>query len=149
MRRISGALLFFSVLVFLLVIGIPSCRAESTAVFHIGQAQYTVGTETLTMDTAPYIKDDRTFLPLRYAANAVGVPDGNILWDAILKKVTIFKDDRTIELWVGSRILVINGNVFEMDTEPEIVKDRLMLPTPNSKLKKLPFASSSLFFTQF
>lgn len=114
--------------IFLFVIGIPNCQAETTAVFHIGQAQYTAGSKTVIMDTAPYIKDSRTFLPLRYAANAVGVSDENILWDAILRQVTIYKDNRTIKLSVGSRELVVDGAGFEMDTEPEIVKDRLMLP---------------------
>ena len=35
----------------------------------------------MTMDVAPYIKDSRTFLPLRYVADALGVPDSNITFN--------------------------------------------------------------------
>lgn len=38
----------------------------------IGSKTYTIGDKTFEMDTAPFIKDDRTFVPIRFVAQALG-----------------------------------------------------------------------------
>ena len=56
-------------------VGTTATGGGGTAVFTIGQTSYTLNGQSVTMDVAPYIKDSRTFLPLRYVADALGVPD--------------------------------------------------------------------------
>lgn len=101
---------------------------KGTAVFKIGDAKYTLNGKEVTMDAAPYIKDGRTMVPVRFAANAVGVADSNIIWDAAAKKVTVIKGDRVVQMTIGSKVMLINGAAITMDTAPEISNDRTMLP---------------------
>ncbi|MEW6572095.1 MAG: copper amine oxidase N-terminal domain-containing protein [Bacillota bacterium] len=97
--------------------------------FVIGSTTYTVNGEEQTMDVAPYIKDGRTFLPVRYAALACGVDEGNIIWDGAKKTVTLIKGDRVVQMTIGSKAMLINGASVTMDVAPEIVAPgRTMLP---------------------
>ncbi|QZA32867.1 copper amine oxidase N-terminal domain-containing protein [Hydrogenibacillus sp. N12] len=98
------------------------------AKFTIDQTSYSVNGETKTMDVAPYIKDNRTFVPVKYVAEALGVKDTDIIWNPYAKSVTIFKGDRVIQMKIGSKTLLVNGSAIEMDTAPEIKNARTMLP---------------------
>jgi len=102
--------------------------APVKAVMRIGDPIMFIDGEEFKMDIAPYIKDDRTMLPVRFAANTVGVPDNNILWDGINKQVTITKGDRVIQFTIGSNVMLINGAATVMDVAPEIIAGRTMLP---------------------
>lgn len=104
-------------------------NTKVTTVFKIGDPTYTVNGVEKTMDVAPYIKDDRTYLPIRYAAYAAGVTDNNIIWNAADQSVVLIKGDRVIKLVVGSTTMLVNGVPFAMDVAPEIVDPgRVMLP---------------------
>jgi len=107
-------------------------ETRATSIFTIGGTTYTVmeqnTTVEKTMDVAPYIKDGRTFLPLRYVANALGVNDDNIIWDPVTKAVTIFKGDRIAQVTIGSKTMLVNGVTVNMDVAPEITDERTMLP---------------------
>jgi len=101
---------------------------KATAVFTIGETAYTVNGVEMTMDVAPYIKNDRTFLPVRFVSNAVGVDNNNILWNDATKTVTILKGDRAVQMTIGSKIMKVNGAEIAIDVAPEIKADRTMLP---------------------
>lgn len=105
---------------------------RATTTFTIGNTTYTVveAAEAVeyTMDVAPYIKDGRTYLPVRYVGYALGVDAENILWDAGSATVTILKGDRIAQMKIGSNVLLLNGAQITMDAAPEIVGGRTMLP---------------------
>jgi len=107
-------------------------ETRATTTFTIGSTDYTVveAAEAVeyTMDVAPYIKDGRTFLPLRYVANALGVDDDNIIWDPVARAVTVFKGDRIAQVTIGSKTMLVNGVTVNMDVAPEITDGRTMLP---------------------
>jgi len=96
--------------------------------FVIGSSTYTIDGVEKTMDVAPYIKGDRTYLPIRYVAYALGIDDNNILWDGVNQTVTLMKGDKVVQLKIGSTALMINGATITMDVAPEITNDRTMLP---------------------
>lgn len=54
-----------------------------SVVFVVGLNEYFVDNQTpgVKMDAKPFIKDGRTFVPVRYLGNALGVTDENITWD--------------------------------------------------------------------
>ncbi|RYD07190.1 hypothetical protein N752_00990 [Desulforamulus aquiferis] len=52
----------------------------------IGQKSFIVNGESKTMDTAPVIKDGRTFIPVRFLGEALNC---NVAWDATTNTVTI------------------------------------------------------------
>ncbi|WP_176461877.1 copper amine oxidase N-terminal domain-containing protein [Anaeromicrobium sediminis] len=102
--------------------------AAEPAKFVIGNGEYVVGEEVKVADVAPYIKDGRTMLSLRYVAEAMGVEDNNIMWDGSTRTVTIFKGDRIAQVQIGSNKMMVNGTPIIMDTVAEIKDGRTMLP---------------------
>jgi len=107
-------------------------ETRATTTFTIGSTTYTVVENNVavekTMDVAPYIKEGRTYLPVRFVADALGVTEDNIIWDPVNATVTIFKGDRIAQMTIGSNILLVNGVQLTMDAVPEIVSGRTMLP---------------------
>jgi len=104
-------------------------ETKATTVFTINDTNYTVNGVEKTMDVAPYIKGDRTYMPIRFAAQAAGVSDANIIWDANERSVVLIKGDRVVKLVIDSNVMMINGVAFTMDVAPEIVDPgRTMLP---------------------
>jgi hypothetical protein len=124
----------------------PDAWAEKylTTVFSINQTSYTVTTvntaepntgegESIvpiikTMDVAPYIKEDRTYVPVRYLAYALGVAEDGVTWDGNARRVGISKDDTDIALVIGSPVMQVNKSPVRMDVSPEITNDRTFLP---------------------
>ncbi|KUK11088.1 MAG: Copper amine oxidase-like domain-containing protein [Clostridia bacterium 41_269] len=107
-------------------VGTPAGVGISKAVFTIGSTTYTIDGVEQTMDVAPYIKDSRTYLPVRYVGKALGISDQNILWSG--KTATFIKGDRVVQVTIGSKTMLVNGAKVEMDVAPEIVNGRTMLP---------------------
>lgn len=102
-------------------------QTKNVAVFKIGDTSFTVNGKTLTMEAAPYIKNDRTLLPVRYVALALGIPESNIIWGSDYT-VTIISGSKVVKLTIGSNVMVVNGTAITMDTTPEIKNDRTFLP---------------------
>ena len=104
--------------------------------YGVNESRFTIqGTDAIiqgkeeTMPVAPYIKDGRTMLPVRYVAYACGVPTDGVEWDAASKRVTLKKDGRDIQLIIGNKNMVIEGDmVQEMEVEPEIQAGYTFLP---------------------
>ncbi|OPX91362.1 MAG: hypothetical protein A4E53_00707 [Pelotomaculum sp. PtaB.Bin104] len=102
---------------------------KGISVFKIGESKFTVNGVEKTMDVAPYLKNDRTYMPLRFVANAAGVADNNIMWNDADQSVILVKGDRVVKLVIGSTTLTMNGISFTMDVAPELVDPgRTMLP---------------------
>jgi hypothetical protein len=81
------------------------------------------------MDVAPYIKDERVYLPVRYFAQAAGVSEDNIIWSLADRSVEIRKDGRVVKLQIGGRLMYVDNVPVQMDAAPEIIAPgRTMLP---------------------
>lgn len=99
-----------------------------TAVFKIGEKTYTVNGQEVEMDVAPVAEAGRTYLPARFVANAMGVPDANITWDQNSQTVTVLKGDRVVQMKVGSKQILVNGIAMNMDVAPKVVPGRVLIP---------------------
>ena len=73
----------------------------------------------------PYIKDSRTFVPLRFIAEQLGA---EVSFDDGARLITIKFDGKTLEMKLGARDYMIDGEKKEMDTESEILSDRTFVP---------------------
>ncbi len=104
----------------------PAQRAR--AYFVIGKNSYTIGQNDWLMDTAPFIDSDRTFVPLRYLAYALGMDDHDIQWDGTENEATFTKKKTTVKVMVGSRTLTFNKQPITMDVTPQIRDSRVFLP---------------------
>ncbi len=101
---------------------------EVSSEFVIGSNIYKVNGLSKIMDTAPYIKNDRTYVPVRFLGYALGLSDEDIVWDASNQKATFTDGTNTVELTIGSTTITVNGEAQTMDVAPEISNDRTMLP---------------------
>lgn len=99
---------------------------KATVVFKVGDTKFTVNGAEQTMDVAPYIKNGRTYIPVRYSAQAVGVAPENILFSG--GKVTLIKGDKVVQFTIGSNVMLVNGVGVTMDVKAEITNGRTMLP---------------------
>lgn len=113
----------------------------STSTFVIGglelitsvtNADGTVSTTTIQMDVAPEIVDNRTFVPVRFMAYALGVPEEGVQWDGATETVTITSGDTAVSLTIGSTTETVNGEPIQMDVAPYVKEidtgGRTMLP---------------------
>lgn len=98
------------------------------ATMKIGDPTIVINGETKVMEAAPYIKNSRTYVSVTYAALACGVAPENIMWDGVNRTVTVIKGDRIAQFKIGSNVMTLNGAVITMDTAPEIVNARTMMP---------------------
>lgn len=73
----------------------------------------------------PKIVKDRTLVPIRAITEALGA---TVEWDGETGKITISKDGNEIILTLGSNEVIVNGEVIEYDTAPELENDRTMVP---------------------
>lgn len=117
------------VAVFLYLLGpVGAAAGQPQAVFVVGQQGYSVGGEVKVMDAAPFIENGRTYVPVRYLALALGVPEAGIGWDGATGSVTLCKGDVTLRLTVGKNILRVNSRDKEMDAAPVLKNGRTYLP---------------------
>jgi hypothetical protein len=104
-------------------------KARETVAFTIDSMEYKIGDTVVTMDVAPYIDSaNRTMLPLRAFANALGVADTDILWNGTERSVTIFKGEAVVKVVIGQMSFMKNGVAVPMDTMAVIKDGRTFLP---------------------
>ena len=81
--------------------------------------------EDVENDVAPIIRNDRTMLPIRFIAEALGAEVG---WDGETRTVTITTEDITIEIVIDQSFATVNGEAVELDSPAFIESDRTFLP---------------------
>jgi len=82
-------------------------------------------------EPAPYInKDSRTMVPIRFFAEALGVPndEAHIGWYQEIRTAVISHEDRVISVRLGERHIQVNDEVVPMDTAAEIRHSRVFIP---------------------
>jgi PKD repeat protein len=92
---------------------------------YIGNKKYYVNGIEKEMDVAPIIYENRTLLPIRYVAEALGA---EVKWEQAEQKVTIIFKDITIELWIGKNNARVNGTYKFIDPENPEVKPIVIPP---------------------
>ena len=96
--------------------------------FTIGKSTYEESNQVKTMDATPFIENERTYVPVRYLALALGVSEDGIDWNPTTRAVTITKGDKNIVLTIDSIVASINGESKYLDVTPVIRDDRTYLP---------------------
>jgi|GEM_PF-3690101 len=103
-------------------------QGSGGAVFTFGSNNYSLNGVTQRMDVSPYSRDGRTFLPIRYVAYALGIEDNNITWDGATQSVTLIKGDTTVQLYLGSKHILVDDVSLPMDVASESNNGRICLP---------------------
>ena len=102
--------------------------SEKASVLTIGSNKYKIMGADQTGDVAPYIKNSRTYLPIRPVAYALGIKDSDIVWDSSSQQVTLTKGAVVVKLKVNSKTMTASGKLVTLDTAPEITNSRACLP---------------------
>lgn len=104
--------------------------------FVIGQSGRWVGDTYQTIDCAPVLLNNRTFLPVRHVGDPLG---WQFEWDAERKMTTVVKGDLWVRVWIdepGARISRDGGKTWTVAAidpdnqavRPVIISGRTMLP---------------------
>lgn len=98
-------------------------------VFTIGEQKYVQtisGIETeVTMDVAAMISENRTMLPVRYVAEALGA---KVNYDKDTRVATFTKDNAVVSLNIDSDVLYANGSPVKLLAKPMNENGRILLP---------------------
>lgn len=109
-----------------------SVRADggppSSVAFVVGRRDYSVDGQTLAMDAATFLENDRTYVPVRYLATALGVLPADIIWNGDTQQVSLRLGAVQVQFRVGSRELTVDGSVRQMDVAPVLREGRVYLP---------------------
>ena len=82
-------------------------------------------TEKLDLDQPPVIKNDRTMLPIRFIAEALGA---EVIWDGENRIVTIKSGSTVIEITIDKDTALANGRNIALDAPAFISGGRTYLP---------------------
>lgn len=77
------------------------------------------------VDTNPYIKQGRTFVPIRFVAEAFQM---DVEWIPDEEKAVLKNETITIEMWINSNRLLVNNEEKVLDVCIEGVDGRTMVP---------------------
>lgn len=104
---------------------------DRSIILAVGSKLMTVFGKNVTNDTAPIIKNNRTMLPARFVAEALGA---RVTWNAKERTVYISgvniktNEPLEIKLTVGSKHALVNGKAYEIDSPVFIENDRTYTP---------------------
>lgn len=93
--------------------------------FTIGDNRYLVDGKELSMDASPFLSEERSYVPVRYLADAMG---GLVGWEEALQRVTLTFPGQKLELFIGRPVVVVNGQERPIPVAPIIREGRTYLP---------------------
>ena len=91
--------------------------AGTSVVMTIDSKTILVNNEMDTLDVAPYVKDSRTYVPLRALAQSFGA---EVNWDEKTGEITVDGNGTKVVLEVGKTTYTVNDNEKTMDVAPEL-----------------------------
>jgi hypothetical protein len=107
-------------------------KLVKSVVFQVGLNEYFVDNKVpgAKMDVAPFVENGRTFVPVRFLSNALGVQNQNIFWFNDTGQVKLQEPGfPVVELTVGKAEVLSNGSpVSGVDVAPLVKSDRTFLP---------------------
>ncbi|MFR7349040.1 stalk domain-containing protein [Peptoniphilus sp.] len=84
--------------------------------------------ERIMMDVVPFIESDRTMLPIRFVAEALGF---NVMWNNDDRTVILIDKENIVKIPVDTNKIIVNEKEYISDVKPVIRNDRTMLPIGN------------------
>lgn len=107
-------------------------KVEQEAVFVIGSkilVKNINGTESrIEMDVEPFISENRTMIPIRFVAEALGF---DVSWENTTRTVTLTDKKNKVEIPVDTNKIIVNGKTYESDVAPIMKNNRTYLSISN------------------
>ena len=80
------------------------------------------------VDVAPFIRDSRTMMPVRYAAETLGI---EVKWDKQTRTVIMTDKDKKILIPIDTNKIIVDGKEYLSDVKPVIENSRTYLSISN------------------
>lgn len=108
----------------------PSLSSEAglpagSASMIIGSKGMTVNGTKKSIDVAPIVKDNTTYVPIKYVLDAFG---GSAAWDQSTKKIMVLRGAKVLDLTVNKKEYVLNGKRQSAEVAPLILDGRTLVP---------------------
>ncbi|WP_068774717.1 copper amine oxidase N-terminal domain-containing protein [Paenibacillus sp. FJAT-26967] len=93
--------------------------------FQIGSQTLMLDQKAVMMDVAPFIKQEWSFIPLRYLAEGIGA---EVTWDAATQTAWVKAGKDTATFWVGKNYMELNGKKMEIGIPIFLEGGRMQVP---------------------
>jgi hypothetical protein len=93
--------------------------------FEIGDESMVINDKEIIMDVAPFISNERAFVPIRVIAETFGA---EVSWNGNDQTVSIKLDNVNMTLKINSNVVYMNDKKIELDTNILIKNDRTCVP---------------------
>ena len=113
---------------------------SNLTLLRVGKEFYFVNDERARLDAPPLIEEDRTILPVRFIAQAMG---SQVEWDPDDRRVTIRRGDDIIELWIDSNLARVNGSFKLIDPENDSIRAKI-IPETGRTMVPVRFVAETL-----
>ncbi|NTV89237.1 MAG: copper amine oxidase N-terminal domain-containing protein, partial [Clostridiales bacterium] len=95
----------------------------------LGNPSFTVNGSKQEIDpgkgTKPVTLNGRTVIPIRAVVEAMG---GTVAWDPATNRITLTANGITLEMWLGSYVITVNGVTKQIEVAPSTISGRTMVP---------------------
>jgi len=113
----KNKLLFFCIIMTTLLISLNVFAARTPSIEFNGKI--------IKSDVDPFIKNDRTLVPLRFISETLGY---EVLWNNDKREVTVKDNSTNIKLVIDKNTAKVNGKDIKLDVAPLIKSDRTFVP---------------------
>jgi len=100
-------------------------KHDTLITLQIGQKTAYLNQKKITLEEAPFIRSNRTYVPLRFVAEAFQI---DVDWLPAEQKITLKENSTLVELWINRSTIRINGRDQKIDAVPVLVKNRTFVP---------------------
>ena len=99
---------------------------DTSVVMTIGSNDFIVNNDVVSVeDAAPYVANDRTYVPFRALGEALGA---EVVWDNDARTVTYTLGNTEVVMTIDETTYTVNGEEKTMDVAPVITGDRTYVP---------------------
>jgi len=91
----------------------------------IGRKSAVVGGNAVPLDVAPLVLNGTTYLPLRFVADTM---KGKVGWDQAAKRATVLRAGKLLDMTLGSKEFVLNGERRTAEVAPIVRSGRTLVP---------------------
>lgn len=103
----------------------PSMADTMKIWLKIGSSNFTINDKTMMMDTAPFMWESNTYVPLRFLAEGIGA---NVTWDQATQTAWVKAGNDTLTFWVGKNEMEVNGRKKEIGANVILRDGRTQVP---------------------
>lgn len=92
---------------------------------YIGKKEALVNSSAITLDVAPILKENSTYLPLRFITEQLGA---TLKYDNKTKTVTVYSGSTIMQMTLGKKEYIMNGVKYESEVAPFATNGRTLIP---------------------